>query len=170
MSVFLKEVFSENFDLAFQKLLEFEGEYSNNPADFGGETKFGISKKVYKNLDIKHLSIDDAKKIYWNDYWLKYRCDEIVSSKISSKFFDLIVNVGFGNASTILQRALIANLKKIEIDAIVGTKTIKLVNDTNSENLITAMRSETAAYYRILILKNPKLKIFENGWLRRAYS
>ena len=34
-----------DFDQAFEKLIGHEGGYVNNPADPGGETKFGISRR-----------------------------------------------------------------------------------------------------------------------------
>ena len=36
---------TEAFDKAFELLMEYEGGYSNDPADRGGETRFGISKR-----------------------------------------------------------------------------------------------------------------------------
>ena len=58
-----------NFDRAFRFLIGEEGGYVNDPADPGGETKFGISKRAYPQLDIKSLTLDQAKAIYRRDYW-----------------------------------------------------------------------------------------------------
>lgn len=43
--------------------------YVNDPHDPGGETKYGISKKAYPNLNIKELTLEDALAIYHRDYW-----------------------------------------------------------------------------------------------------
>lgn len=43
--------------------------YVNDPNDPGGETKYGISKRAYPQLDIKALSLIDALKLYHRDYW-----------------------------------------------------------------------------------------------------
>lgn len=43
--------------------------YTNDPNDPGGETKYGISKKAYPNLDIKNLTLGDALNLYYRDYW-----------------------------------------------------------------------------------------------------
>lgn len=45
-----------NFTKAMQFISKWEGEYSNDPFDPGGETKYGISKRAYPNLDIKNLT------------------------------------------------------------------------------------------------------------------
>lgn len=43
--------------------------YVNNPNDPGGETKYGISKRAYPNVDIRNLSLGDALNLYYRDYW-----------------------------------------------------------------------------------------------------
>lgn len=43
--------------------------YVNDPNDPGGETKYGISKKAYPNLNIKELTLEDALALYHRDYW-----------------------------------------------------------------------------------------------------
>lgn len=55
---------------ALEFTLRWEGGYVNNPADPGGETKFGISKLSYPLLDIKNLTKEQASAIYYLDYWL----------------------------------------------------------------------------------------------------
>ena len=41
------------WQLASDWILQTEGGYVNDPADPGGETKYGISKKAYPTVDIK---------------------------------------------------------------------------------------------------------------------
>ena len=53
-----------NFDLAFDRLIGHEGGYVDNPADPGGETNWGISKRSYPNINIKTLTRDGAKEMY----------------------------------------------------------------------------------------------------------
>lgn len=70
------------FDQAFDWVIGVEGAYNNDPNDSGnwtgcapgeGEfkgTNWGISACVYKNLDIINLTKEQAKAIYYRDYWL----------------------------------------------------------------------------------------------------
>lgn len=60
----------EQFEQAIAFTLSWEGGYVNDPNDPGGETKYGISKKSYGHLDIKNLTVEQAKAIYYEDYWL----------------------------------------------------------------------------------------------------
>ncbi|MBR1734340.1 MAG: hypothetical protein IJ730_02670, partial [Alphaproteobacteria bacterium] len=52
-------VYSEKFKKAFNYMLKNEGGYVNDPADPGKETKYGISKRSYPNLNIRQLSLKD---------------------------------------------------------------------------------------------------------------
>lgn len=92
------------FETAVAGLLKTEGGYANDPKDRGGETKYGISKKAYPNLDIPSLSVDDAKAIYRKDYW-----DVIGAGKLPAGLreaaFDAAVNQGPGWTKRALARA-----------------------------------------------------------------
>lgn len=103
------------FDDAFQRLIGHEGNYSDDPRDPGnwtsgqvrvGElkgTKYGIASHSYGYLDIKNLTLDEAKEIYRRDFW-----DVIGEAHPSIKFqlFDAAVNHGRPNAIRMLQKAV----------------------------------------------------------------
>ena len=54
----------KDFDKALKFVLKWEGGYSNDPNDPGGETKYGISKRSYPELDISKLTLEQAKDIF----------------------------------------------------------------------------------------------------------
>ena len=58
------------FEEAFQILMDHEGGYANAKYDRGGETKYGISKRQYPDLDIENLTLEQARSIYFKDYWI----------------------------------------------------------------------------------------------------
>lgn len=91
------------FDEAFDRLMGHEGGYVNDPADPGGETNWGISKRSYPSVDIKTLTRDDAKEIYRRDFW-----DVIGDAHPAIKFqvFDFAVNSGIQTAIRKLQAAI----------------------------------------------------------------
>jgi len=83
--------------LPFRKSLEFtlkwEGVYSNDLTDPGGETKWGISKRAYPNEDILNLTPERAAELYYRDYWLAAGCDRL-PLKDAIVTFDTAVNLG----------------------------------------------------------------------------
>jgi hypothetical protein len=52
------------FNQAIENVLKNEGGYVNDPYDPGGETIFGISKRIYPHLDIKNITRNQAIDIY----------------------------------------------------------------------------------------------------------
>lgn len=94
-----------NFDDAFNRLLGHEGRYVNDPADPGGETNWGISKRSYPNLDIKNLTRDNAQVIYRADFWDRIHAADLPDS-VAFQTFDFAVNSGIVTAVRYLQRAL----------------------------------------------------------------
>lgn len=94
-----------NFDVAFDRLIGSEGGYSNDPRDPGGETKFGISKRSYPSLTIAKISRDEAKAIYWRDFWTRIHADELADGVVFQTF-DFAVNSGIETAVRKLQAAL----------------------------------------------------------------
>lgn len=81
------------FDAAIAPLLKREGGYVDDPADSGGETKFGISKKAFPNLDIASLTEEDARNIYRKEYWDKVGADQL-PPEAQTLVFDAAVNHG----------------------------------------------------------------------------
>lgn len=104
-----------NFDKAFDRLIDHEKGFTDNPADPGnwtggkvnvGElkgTKYGIAANTYGHLDIKNLTLEKAKAIYQEDFWNVIGTGTHPAVKF--QFFDMAVNHGHGNAVRILQRA-----------------------------------------------------------------
>ncbi len=159
------------FARAVDLLLVVEGGYSCNPADPGGETNFGISKREYPYTDIKSLTRDDAVAIYFRDWWRRY-CYSDLPGPIGAKLFGLAVNMGPEHAARCLQRALRACGRPVEEDACAGASTRAAAAAANQLALMAALRSEAAGYYRLLSANEHEKRgsEFLNGWLNRAYE
>lgn len=158
------------FLAAVERVLANEGGYVDNPADPGGATNFGISQRAYPDLDIANLTREQAIDIYYRDYWLKYGLQRL-RGEIAGKMLDLCVNLGPEAAVLCLQRAMRANRGELEEDGILGPKTLATVNSyANPVAVLSALRSEAAARYRVEVARRPQSAVFIEGWLRRAYE
>jgi len=159
-----------NFDQAIPIILKHEGGYVNDPHDPGGETKYGISKRSYPQLDIKSLTEERAKEIYYKDWWDKYRYGGINDQGVATKIFDMAVNMGARQAHKLLQRAAneVMGHKNLAEDGIIGPQTLAVVNSVDSKRLLSALRNHQANFYRELARKNSSLAKFLKGWLNRA--
>lgn len=88
------------FDAAFRVVVGIEKGYVNDPADPGGETKYGISKRAYPELDIASLTLGDAQGIYFKDYWTPAGCEGL-PWKSALCLFDCAVNQGLSAAKSL---------------------------------------------------------------------
>lgn len=165
-----------DFDVAFEILLEFEGEYTNNLNDPGGITKYGISKKSYPQLDIENLTKEDAQKIYYRDFWIPLKCNDIPSG-INIALFDTAVNIGLKNAVKLFQITINYirkenNKKEISVDGIIGNQTLGALEEVLKTHTIVSIISiflmKRIEYYVNIISKNKKLKEFLFGWIKRT--
>ena len=147
-----------DFDKAIQIVLQAEGNYSNNPADPGGETKYGISKRSYPNEDIKNLTLDRAKDIYYNDFWLPLQAYEF-PEPVAILMFDMAVNMGKSAAVRCLQRAV-----KVEVDGIMGPVTRKALKENYGRDLVGEITVQRVMFYTNL----ETFGSFGLGWVRRS--
>jgi lysozyme family protein len=161
--------YSAEFLVAVQHVLANEGGDSSNPADAGGLTRFGISARAHPGVDIATLTRDAAVKIYWNEWWLRFGFAQLPAA-VAAKTFDLAVNMGASNAIECLQRALRASGAPVTEDGAMGPATALAAARADSAALMSAMRSEFAAHYRLVAAKQNRDQVFLKGWLNRAYA
>ncbi len=139
----------------------------SDPADPGGETKYGISKHSYPSLDIAALTVDDAKAIYKRDFW---HYDSIQDQAVGAKVFDLAVNMGTRAAVKILQQALVNCDQDVAPDGILGPATIAACNADDPQRLLVEVKREAIIHYQELVAEHPALVKFLAGWEKRAMS
>lgn len=178
------------FERAIDVVLAHEGGFVNNPNDPGGATNYGISIRFLQQLpvmmgdldhdgdidvqDIRNMMVGDAKRIYKQFWWDKFRYSDIKDQTIATKVFDFAVNMGAKRAHILLQRTL-NNLYglRLTVDGVLGNATISVVNavsDLQEQQLLNAYCDEAWKFYKKLMIDNPKLKVFAKGWRNRAYS
>lgn len=157
-----------SFSYAIPHIIRWEGGYINHPADPGGETNYGITKKRYPDLDIKNLTQNEAKEIYKRDFWNKGQAYKINSPDTATHYLDLIVNHGRFGGARIVQRALNNIGLKTSIDGVIGPNTLALINKANQKRLNTEMGKVRIKFYDSLIQKKPEMKVFDKGWKKRA--
>lgn len=158
------------FEHAFVETIGLEGGYVFDPDDPGGETKFGISKRSYPNIDIAGLTIHAAKAIYFKDYWEVCRLNEVLSDKISGEIFDTAVNMGIKTAVLIAQRALNFLGENLVEDGNMGEKTIAALNKWSKKDaraLFVCLNGFQFSQYRMITQNNRRSIKFTRGWTKR---
>lgn len=146
---------------ALKQLLEFEGDYSDNAADPGGRTRFGITEAQAKAAgylgDMRSLPLEVAESIYKKYYWDAVRADEL-PGRLRYAVFDAAVNSGPSQAAKWLQRAL-----NVPADGAIGPQTIAAANKANPEDVRNSMLSQRLLFMARL----PQWQVFGRGWANR---
>lgn len=143
-----------DFDKAYQDILVWEGDgWENNPADPGGETFCGISKRFDttfpgwvlidnlkalqnfpQNLKANQTLMSQVKQWYFDNYWVPVGGNLIADQDIADKLFSIGVNLGPNQTVTFLQKTInILNyhdgtshvfFDDLKMDGVMGTQTL----------------------------------------------
>lgn len=160
------------FELAFDRVIGHEGRFQKNPKDRGNwtsgqvgrgilkGTKFGISAMSYPNLDIEHLTVDQAKGIYYEDWWLEFGMERFHMA-LAYQMFDAAINHGMSRAAKMLQRAV-----GVTDDGIIGTNTRKALGKFGLDDLLKLVLAERLEFMTGLETWDE----FGKGWARRIAS
>jgi lysozyme family protein len=175
---------NDRFRIALKRTLEFEGTYSNDPDDSGGETKWGITKKAWltygDSVDFGRMTTNDVVDFYLNVYW-RGACLSVLDSasvpqRLLNEIFDAVVNHGITGGIKRLQIAyndINGDGIDLLVDGKIGAKTIGAIvafcnrGSNYSDALVAALRFERAALYFNLCENDTKKRKFLRGWLRR---
>ena len=163
------------FNKAFEITIGHEGGYVNDPHDNGGETKYGISKKAYPNIDIKNLSLEDARGLYYKNYWNTKRARLWkLPDSIAIEVFDTAVNMGSSRAFKMLQESLnLLNRNEtrfddLKVDGWIGDATIKAIEKVKESELLKVLNGLQFTRYLEIVKNNESQERFFAGWIKRT--
>lgn len=172
-------------DIILHSIKTWEGGFVNHPHDPGGATNHGVTRRSWARfrnkkvsetpiLEIKELSLDQALGFYQQQVWKAHNISSF-PIELWEVMFDLRVNHSPRGGTLILQRALRTKLSLDEtskVDGKMGDKTLQgcfiFIDKYGHLELLNAIADKRIAYYMSLIKRDPKLKSFQTGWLRRA--
>lgn len=182
-----KTSWADDFRLAVINMMidKIEGEYSDDAADSGGKTKYGITEATARRRGyvraMRDLPRSIAISIYTTEYWNKLRLTYVAQQypRVAYKLFDIGVNCGTGRAGQFLQRALnVLNnrgkyYKDIAVDGAIGPASVGAFDAFASRRrraghrvLYNALNSLQGAYYISLAEAREKDETWVFGWLR----
>lgn len=171
--------YSSRFEACMPLIFQHEGGLVNDPQDPGGITNYGISLRAAKGFgsladvdkdgdvdanDIKKMTKEDAKRIYWSQYWTTVRADEMPAG-IDLSVFDFGVNAGPSRAIETLQLAIndVLGQKTVNVDRMLGPKTLANTARADQTRLVEAYARRRENFYRSL----SGFARFGRGWLSR---
>jgi len=179
-----------SIDAIIDGVLDREGgEYTNDPSDSGGPTKWGITQAMLSKhlgrqasvLEVGALTREQARVIYLEMFVIAPGFDKIarMSMAIADELVDTGVNCGPAIAATMLQRCLNAfnlNGKKyrdIGVDGACGGRTLNALaaflawrGDEGEKVLLRGLNCLQGERYIADAEGRPKDELYVYGWLR----
>lgn len=147
-----------------------EGGYVDDPFDPGGATNMGVTLATYRQWDrdpnlgpaaVQEMTRRTAAAIYRAQYWNPLLGDSLPPG-VDLSTFDFGVNAGTGRSAMLLQDAV--GFSGDEVDGCIGPETLRAVLKADAEQVIEALASRQAEYYRGLA----EFGRYGQGWLDRT--
>lgn len=170
---------TEEFNIAFNDIMGWEkSTYTNHPNDRGGPTKYGISLRFMQLInpnattnDIKNLTEEEAKKIYFTYFWIQYRIDEVKEQSIAIKMLNMFVNLQPIAAGRIMQVSVNQVSKLgLTVDGVIGPKSLGAINTCNPDILLAYIKLNLITHYERICAVDESQKVHFLGWVRRALA
>ncbi|MEM6933238.1 MAG: glycosyl hydrolase 108 family protein [Pseudomonadota bacterium] len=169
-------------DTRFQRMHGFvknwEGGFVNNPRDNGGATNMGITQGTLENWrgepvsveDVRNLTREEADAILRANYYTVCRCAEM-PDRTAMVVYNGAVLHGPRRSIKFLQSAfnglgLTVDGKPLDVDGLLGPKTMSAVRKVDSGALASAYMDEQDGFFR----RHEDFDVFGNGWLNRLAS
>lgn len=171
------------------EIVRREGGYVNDPDDPGGATKYGVTIHTMRRLgldldgdgqvsaaDVRRLTEVQAIEIFLRHYFERPGLERLPEA-LQASVFDMYVNSG-SNAIKILQRLLTAMRMPLEIDGILGPRTLAAAERGFAAapgHLADAYSIARRNYYYALADRRPRSRKYarrrnggKGGWITRA--
>ena len=152
-------------------ILDSEGaEYTDDPDDRGGPTKFGITQGRLSDYrghdcspdDVRDLTVEEATQIYDSEYIVKPGFLKITNDALRAFLVDWGVNSGTGTAIKAVQRRT-----GCAADGALGPRTAAAINAADASALLGQLIDDREAFYRSIVARDPSQRRFLAGWLAR---
>ncbi|MGA3091630.1 MAG: glycosyl hydrolase 108 family protein [Terriglobales bacterium] len=165
-----------SFDVFLPILLRFEGGYSDDPTDPGGETNKGITMATFQSCSHELLGLDPTSEnlkaltdaqaglIYKPLYWNKLQADALASQDLANIVCDFYVNAGT-NATKLLQHVLNNLGASVVEDGTIGPASLQALAGFDQVQVYRQYKQGRITYYQTLGQKYPQ---FLQGWLNRV--
>ncbi len=146
----------DRFAVALRLVLEFEGGKTDDPADRGGRTAFGITQRTFDawrakgggaTSDVWTITPEEVAAIYRAEYWEAVGCDAI-APPLDLVAFDAAVNHGVSGARAFLSAAQ--------------------WSDSGPELQAFALLTLRREMYRRIVSARPAQAKYLTGWLNRT--
>lgn len=180
------------FELAQDFTVSWEGGLSDDAADHGGLTHYGVSLAFLSDVastlksrqwliglgvhplpvsreTIRNLDKAQARAIFRREFWDKLSLDDL-PVQMGVLLYDAAVNTGCGQSVRLAQRGYntVGVGTCLDVDGKLGPLTRTALTEHNTRDVRQAILDAREVFYRELVRRNASQKVFLRGWLNRV--
>ena len=156
----------QTYDKAISEVFEWEGGYTNDAADPGGPTNWGITiidARMYWKSDATAADVRAMPKSVASEIYVKHYADpvkyDLLPAGVDYAVLDYGINSGISRAAKVLQRITGAT-----VDGKIGLATVAAARAMDPADLVRRICDE-----RLSFLQNLRTwPVFGKGWGRRV--
>jgi lysozyme family protein len=166
-------------DKLIDAILVQEGGYTNNAADAGGPTNWGITHwdlaqwrgvRDVSAAEVRAMTVEEARAIYRHKYYDAPRMN-LLPPSIEGPVMDLGVNAGPTAAVKELQEVLNEAGFGCDVDGYCGPQTARqswAAWRSMGGFLVNALVERRESFYQSIVAAHPSQRVFLRGWMSRA--
>lgn len=183
---------ADNFSIAHKFTLSWEGGETDDAADRGGFTKFGVSTAFLTDIastqagrdvlermgvilpvtrnTIRSLTESLAASLFRWQMWDALKLD-LIPLRPAVVIYDAAVNSGPRQSVKFAQRgynACVAYGQPLDTDGIMGPATRKAMQQADTDKILMAMLDQREKFFNDLVRAKPSQEVFLRGWLNRV--
>lgn len=155
-----------NYTYCLDRVLQYEGGWSDHPADKGGATMKGITIGTYSDFlgrpatkeELRNIPDTHVQAIYRDRYWNKIKGDNLPGG-VDLAVFDFAVNSGVSRASKFLQKEV-----GTPQDGIIGPQTLAATDARQPANVAANLCDSRLSWLKGL----SDWPTFGKGWTNRV--
>lgn len=162
---------TNNADLIRQTVIVNEGGYTNNSADRGGPTNWGVTQDTLASwrghavtvADVQDLSMNEAIALYTKRYIEDPGFDLITDMRLRTALVD--AGVLFGPQAVIKALQTVLGLKP---DGVLGAETAGRAAGQEPRGLVNSLSVWRVTKHAARCHSDPSQVVFLQGWVARA--
>lgn len=106
--------YDKNFETIMDYVFKSEGGFSNRKNDLGGRTNMGVTQATYNawrkkkgllSKDVREITKDEAKQLYYEEFWQPIGVNNIEDLREGYLLFDTAVNSGPYDAKRLYEKS-----------------------------------------------------------------
>jgi lysozyme family protein len=156
------EIFERCMNVVWDAYHEGGGNLSNDKSDKGGLTRWGIAHASHPDVDIINLTQDQAKEIFFNEYWTPMNLIILNDENLILNIYDHGITSGPRTSIMLFQK-----LVGVTKDGYIGPETVNGLGNYTGD-IVADFMKRRKLFYVTVVQHDESQRPNLVGWLKRV--